>query len=81
MHRELQDEIILELRNLLQHMNEKHAANYHFQVLTVVDLDDEACCARGDQSRGDQPKTEELSKPIELRAVIGYEAPRDGSPK
>jgi len=71
MHRELQDEIILELRNLLQHMNEKHAANYHFQVLTVVDLDDEACCARGDQS-----KTEELSKPIELRAVIGYEAPR-----
>jgi hypothetical protein len=57
----LEEQLVNELRAKLQELNEKYKDFYHFDLLTLVDLDDESCFEC----------TDNITKPKCMRSVIG----------
>jgi hypothetical protein len=63
----LEEQLVNELRAKLQELNEKYKDFYHFDLLTLVDLDDESCVKC----------TDNITKPKCMRSVIGVKEDKD----
>lgn len=59
----LEEQLVNELKDMLRKLNETYEGYYHFQLLTLVDMKEDACL----------PCNEDPFKPKCLRSVIGFE--------